>query len=415
MSTWKSLGPGILFAGAAIGTSHLVQSTRAGAMFGLGLLAVVIVVNFIKYPAYRFGPQYAAATGKSLLEGYRDLGRWVVGLYVLIELAVISIIIAATGIVTSGILLAITELDADARYTGCALIALATLLLWIGGYKLLDRVTKLFVAILTIATVVAAFLSLSRVEFSLAAFALPTLDMPTFAFVIALMGFMPAGMELSVIQSLWSVAKAKTTGQSPSMKTAMLDFNIGYFGSAVLAVCFLIMGAGVMFAENITPESSAAGFAAQVVALYTTNLGNWAGTMVGVSAFFVMFTTLLTVLDGMPRLVATGMALLGREPASTLKNLNGSPLLISVTVLLALSSVLVLLFLMGNFQAFVDFVTITAFVAAPLTAALNHIVMVSTELPKEYQPSAVLRLWSLFALVFLTLLTLAFLYARFVA
>jgi len=31
----KKLGPGLLFAGAAIGVSHLVQSTRAGADFGL--------------------------------------------------------------------------------------------------------------------------------------------------------------------------------------------------------------------------------------------------------------------------------------------------------------------------------------------------------------------------------------------
>ena len=34
----KRLGPGLLFAGAAIGVSHLVQSTRAGADFGFGLL-----------------------------------------------------------------------------------------------------------------------------------------------------------------------------------------------------------------------------------------------------------------------------------------------------------------------------------------------------------------------------------------
>ena len=27
---FKSLGPGLLFAGAAVGVSHLVQSTRAG-------------------------------------------------------------------------------------------------------------------------------------------------------------------------------------------------------------------------------------------------------------------------------------------------------------------------------------------------------------------------------------------------
>ena len=34
----QKLGPGLLFAGAAIGVSHLVQSTRSGADFGFGLI-----------------------------------------------------------------------------------------------------------------------------------------------------------------------------------------------------------------------------------------------------------------------------------------------------------------------------------------------------------------------------------------
>ena len=31
---WKAIGPGLIWAGAAIGVSHLVQSTRAGADYG---------------------------------------------------------------------------------------------------------------------------------------------------------------------------------------------------------------------------------------------------------------------------------------------------------------------------------------------------------------------------------------------
>ena len=37
---WKTLGPGLLMAGAAVGVSHLVQSTRAGAVYGFGLLGL---------------------------------------------------------------------------------------------------------------------------------------------------------------------------------------------------------------------------------------------------------------------------------------------------------------------------------------------------------------------------------------
>ena len=62
-------GPGLLYAGAAVGVSHLVQSTRAGAEFGLQLLAVIILVNVIKYPHLR--------KRTSLCRGYRQVPlRW---------------------------------------------------------------------------------------------------------------------------------------------------------------------------------------------------------------------------------------------------------------------------------------------------------------------------------------------------
>ena len=55
----KKLGPGILFAGAAIGVSHLVQSTKAGADFGFGLVWALLLVNLFKFPFFQYGPKYA--------------------------------------------------------------------------------------------------------------------------------------------------------------------------------------------------------------------------------------------------------------------------------------------------------------------------------------------------------------------
>ena len=52
MKWTKRLGPGLLFAGAAIGVSHLVQSTRAGADFGWGLLWALLLANLMKYPFF---------------------------------------------------------------------------------------------------------------------------------------------------------------------------------------------------------------------------------------------------------------------------------------------------------------------------------------------------------------------------
>ncbi len=68
---WARLGPGLLLAATAIGASHLVMAPQAGALFGVSLLWLVPLAHIIKYPAFEFGPRYAAARGESLLAAYR--------------------------------------------------------------------------------------------------------------------------------------------------------------------------------------------------------------------------------------------------------------------------------------------------------------------------------------------------------
>ena len=113
MSFLKKLGPGLLFAGAAIGVSHLVQSTRAGADFGFGLLWALLLVNLFKYPFFQFGPRYAMATGESLLEGYQKLGKGVLVTYFVLNLGTMVTIQAAVTIVTAGLAVQLFGLTTD--------------------------------------------------------------------------------------------------------------------------------------------------------------------------------------------------------------------------------------------------------------------------------------------------------------
>ena len=106
-----ALGPGLLWAGAAVGVSHLVQSTRAGATFGLGLIGLVVFANLYKYPTFSFGPRYAAATGTSLLEGYRREGRWALALYAIVTLATMFTVQAAVTFVTAALCTTLLGID----------------------------------------------------------------------------------------------------------------------------------------------------------------------------------------------------------------------------------------------------------------------------------------------------------------
>ena len=75
----KKLGPGLLFAGAAIGVSHLVQSTRAGADFGWGLLWALLLVNLFKYPFFQFGPDMPWPLVKVYWMGITNWGKFIYG------------------------------------------------------------------------------------------------------------------------------------------------------------------------------------------------------------------------------------------------------------------------------------------------------------------------------------------------
>ena len=87
----KKLGPGLLFAGAAIGVSHLVQSTKAGAEFGFGLIWALLLCNFFKYPFFFFGTKYVHATGNTLLDGYKEIHKSVLIIYFVLLQALVLV------------------------------------------------------------------------------------------------------------------------------------------------------------------------------------------------------------------------------------------------------------------------------------------------------------------------------------
>src|SRR6056297_1120177 len=99
----KTLGPGLLYAAAAVGVSHLVQSTRAGADFGFDLVPFLIIAMVLKYPFFEFAPRYTNATGKDLISAYREMGSWAVFLFAIITIMTMFAIVAAVVMVTAGV------------------------------------------------------------------------------------------------------------------------------------------------------------------------------------------------------------------------------------------------------------------------------------------------------------------------
>ncbi len=385
-----ALGPGLLFAAAAVGVSHLVQSTRAGAVYGVGLVVLVLIANLIKYPAFRFGPHYAAATRTSLLEGYRRQGVWALVVYGAVTVATMFTVLAAVTIVTAGLAIAVLGLKQSPVVVSAALIAICATLLAIGRYHWLDRIIKVLVAVLTVSTLAATALALPRVDWStLALFPPRPVDKATIFFVAALVGWMPSAIDVAVWQSLWTLAREKDSGHQPTLKESSTDFHIGYLGTALLALCFLIMGAGAMYGSGQKFPNGAGAFATQVMTLYSSSLGEASRPVIGTAAFAVMFSTVLTVVDGFPRAIAVLFARF-RGPETAAHYELDQPAQrraywVALVVICA-GALGVIGMMMQSLKALVDIATTASFLTAPVLSILNHRAVLASEVPLDKRP-----------------------------
>ena len=100
------IGPGMMLAAVAVGVSHLVYSTQAGANYGLSLFWVILVISLLKYPAFRLAVDYTNVTGTSLVTAYAKISKialaWlVVGFFVDMFIATSAVALVAAGLFIS--------------------------------------------------------------------------------------------------------------------------------------------------------------------------------------------------------------------------------------------------------------------------------------------------------------------------
>ncbi|WBX70185.1 NRAMP family divalent metal transporter [Tenacibaculum retecalamus] len=395
------LDPGLLFAGAAIGVSHLVQSTRAGADFGFGLLWALLIVNIFKYPFFQFDPRYAAATGETLLDGYKKLGKGVLMSYYILNFMMMFIFQATLTIVTASLASTIFGFTNDLVTWSLIILLLSVGILGIGKYKLLDNLMKYIIAILTISTVIAVSIALFSTQKGFSFQQIIPSGTAQITFLIAFLGWMPAPLDISIWHSIWSVEKSKTTFEKIKPKYAIFDFNVGYIGTLFLGVCFVILGALVMFQSGESFSSKGTIFASQLIHLYTKNLGDFSYLFIGIAAFTTMFSTTLTTLDASPRAMSITSNLLFNKKTK----LNYWFWMFLLTI----GTSVVLKYFLADMGFLVKIATVVSFLTAPFYAILNYILITSKHTPKKNQPKLPLRILSISGIVFLIVFSLWFL------
>ncbi|MEL6538304.1 MAG: divalent metal cation transporter [Bacteroidota bacterium] len=406
---WKALGPGILFAGTAVGVSHLVQSTRAGANYGFLMFGIIILANLFKYPFFEFGSRYTAYTSKHLLHGYRQLSRGFLTLYLLLSLGTLFTVSAAVTLVTAGLISQIIP-GLSIWWISLGLYVLFWLLLARGNYRWLDRGVKIM-GILLIATTLAAFIAAALQGPSYPNTPTPNWstfrDSGTLFFTIALIGWMPTAVDISSWHSLWTVEKNKGETTQLNHKATLTDFRIGYGISALTALCFLGLGRWLLFGSPAELPASAGGFANVIIGLFTQSLGDWARPVILVAAITTMLSTCITVMDGYSRVMQEGLKELKISWAKPTRFYQ------IFAAIMVVGGLLIIRYFTGQLKALVDLAMVISFVISPVVAGINFYLVTRSSFPKEGRPKTGLKALAWLGMIFIVGFAIAFIWLFF--
>jgi len=167
-------------------------------------------------------------------------------IYIIMTVLSMCLIQAAVTIVTSSIAIHFFGLNLPAEYMphipAILVLVAAAIILYVGQYSFLDKIMKAIIIILTLTTITALIMVLLASQEANEARVSPLFSLYEYAdiiFLAAFLGWMPAPMDVSVWHSVWSEENNRKNGQRLSLPKAMLDFKIGFFGTALLAMAFL--------------------------------------------------------------------------------------------------------------------------------------------------------------------------------
>ena len=377
----------------------MVQSTRAGADFGWGLVWALLIINVFKYPFFQYGPRYAISTGKTLLDGYYRLGKGYLWFYFILNFATMFTIQTAVTIVTAGLASELFGLTENMVIWSVIITVFCSLILIFGKYKTLDKVIKVIIIVLAISSVLALLIAFSNNDNSISIKQIfPRSE--GLLFLIAFMGWMPAPLDISIWHSIWTLEKNKIQKTKVKIVDSMFDFNVGYITTVILGLCFIGLGALVMNGSGESFSNQGGVFAKQLINLYTSNLGQGAYLIIAIAAFTTMFSTTITTLDASPRAMSKTIQLLFKKEKD---------FYITWIIILAVGTSLIFIFLLSEMGKLVQIATVLSFITAPIYAFLNYKLVNSDQVPKNLQPSKKLKFLSNLGLIFLTGFTVFYL------
>jgi Mn2+/Fe2+ NRAMP family transporter len=332
------LGPSIVWASEYIGSGEVILATRSGAIFGTGIMWVVISGIFLKFWIGMSGARYTVCTGEGMIDmfarmpGPRNWAVWIV-----LVAQFVSATIAIGSIATAAGVFLSTLVPISHSMGGWIVTVFAFLVAWSGRFKWIKIVMSALVLIMILGVIwVAATVFPGWDEF-LRGFVPHAPRVPEWAVregvssnpwkeILPLLGWGAGGFASQVWYSYWVIgagygAAKKDVYGKPADVVRLKDMDhedakklkgwcrIVYYDSTLAIVLgiaitagFIIAGAGVLGPAELAPSGE--GVALQLSGVFSSNWGKTGGFLFLLGGTAALMGTLVGQLAGWPRLLA---------------------------------------------------------------------------------------------------------------
>lgn len=243
------LGPGFIVAATGIGAGDLITASVAGAHFGTAVLWTAILGGLLKYFLNEGIARWQLATGTTLLEGWIKHLPSIVSIYFLIYLIIWSTVVAATEISFCGLSahtvfpLPMSE-QSSVVVWGTLHTVLAVILVYFGGYQLIENLMKVFIGLMFGVVIISAVLSQPdwrEVITSLITPQIPEAD-NAITLIFAVVG--GVGGSVTLLSYAYWLQEKGWTGDS-FLRNARIDLGVAYLMMGLFGIAMIIIASGV--------------------------------------------------------------------------------------------------------------------------------------------------------------------------
>ncbi|MGW2257311.1 Nramp family divalent metal transporter [Streptomyces sp. NPDC001780] len=246
-SSWTYIGPGIVVAATGVGAGDLVATLIAGSKFGYTLMWAAVIGCVVKISLAEATGRWHLATGRTLFDGWRSLGRWTT-VYFAVYVVVWGFVYGATAMSSSALPLAALFPDGPGLKTWAVITGLIGLVfVWFNRYAVFEKVMTVLIGVMFVVVMYVAIRVTPDIGASFAGL-LPVLPDGSLLYTLGLIGGVGGTITMAAY-GYWVNAKGWTdTGW---MKVMRLDNRVAYITTGLFVVAMLIVGAELLHASNI--------------------------------------------------------------------------------------------------------------------------------------------------------------------